>query len=156
MFIVIPYITEDPVIFGVYSVCISTAIFLSYADLGFVSAGIKYAGEAYARGEHKDEIKLFGFTGFVLFVFVLIIAGIFVVFSQNPNMLIKGINNPVHVEIASRILSTNEENWNTIPRTYSEIDTLRNKFKDDKEKLKALDDINLYIEEMEKIYQKKI
>ena len=35
-----------------------------------------------------------------------------------------------------------------------EIDTLRNKFKDDKEKLKALQDINSYIEEMEKIYQK--
>ena len=32
--------------------------------------------------------------------------------------------------------------------------TLRNKFKDDKEKLKALEGINLYIEEMEKMYQK--
>ena len=60
----------------------------------------------------------------------------------------------VHKEIASRILSTNEENWNTIPKTYSEIDTLRNKFKDDKEKLKTLQDINTYIEEIEKIYQK--
>ena len=39
-------------------------------------------------------------------------------------------------------------------RTYSEIDTLRNKFKDDKGKLKALDEINLYIEDMEKMYQK--
>jgi len=51
-------------------------------------------------------------------------------------------------------MSTNEENLYTIPRTYSEIDTLRNKFKDDKEKLKALQDINLYIEEIEKLYQK--
>ena len=62
--------------------------------------------------------------------------------------------NLVHKEMASRILSTNEEKWNTIPRTYSEIDTLRNKFKDDKEKLKALQEINSYIEEMEKFYQK--
>ena len=31
---------------------------------------------------------------------------------------------------------------------------VRNKFKENEEKLKALDDINLYIEEMEKIYQK--
>ena len=60
----------------------------------------------------------------------------------------------MHKEVALRILSTNEERWNTIPRTYSEIDTLRNKFKDDKEKLKALHDINSYIEEMEKMYQK--
>ena len=61
--------------------------------------------------------------------------------------------NLLHKEIASRILSTNEEKWNTIPRTYSEIDTLRNKFKDDKGKLKELQDINSYIEEIEKIYR---
>ena len=60
----------------------------------------------------------------------------------------------MHKEIASRILGTNQEKWNTISRTYSEIDTLRNKFKDNKDKLKALDDINSYIEEIEKIYQK--
>ena len=62
----------------------------------------------------------------------------------------------MHKEIASRILSTNQEKWNTIPRTYYEIDTLRNKFKEDKEKLKALEDINSYIEEMEKIYHKAL
>ena len=60
----------------------------------------------------------------------------------------------MHKEISKRILSTNEERWNTVSRTYSEIDTLRNKFKEDKEKLKLLDDINSYIEEIEKIYQK--
>ena len=60
----------------------------------------------------------------------------------------------IHKEICSRILSTNKEKWNTIPRTYSEIDTLRNKFKDDKEKLSMLNEINLYIEELEKMYEK--
>ena len=60
----------------------------------------------------------------------------------------------IHKEIAARVLSTNKEKWNTIPRTYSEIDTLRNKFKDDKKKLAMLNDINSYIEEMEKYYQK--
>ena len=64
------------------------------------------------------------------------------------------IRDRFHKEVASRILSTNEENWNTIPRTYSEIDTLRNKFKEDKEKLKALEEINSFIEEIEKNYQK--
>ena len=34
------------------------------------------------------------------------------------------------------------------------VEELRNKFKKDKEKLKALEDINSYIEEMEKMYQK--
>ena len=77
-----------------------------------------------------------------------------ILYEESPQSLPKDEYNIVHKEVASRILSTNEENWNTIPRTYSEIDTLRNKFKDDKEKLKALQDINSYIEEMEKMYQK--
>ena len=77
-----------------------------------------------------------------------------ILYEESPQSLPKNEYNSVHKEIASRILSTNEEKWNTIPRTYNEIDTLRNKFKEDKEKLKALGDINLYIEEMEKMYQK--
>ena len=77
-----------------------------------------------------------------------------ILYEESPQSLPKEEYDLVHKEIASRILSTNEEKWNTIPRTYSEIDTLRNKFKQDEEKLKTLDDINLYIEEMEKIYQK--
>ena len=77
-----------------------------------------------------------------------------ILYEDSPQSLPKEEYNSFHKEIASRILSTNEEKWNTIPRTYSEIDTLRNKFKDDKEKLKSLQDINLYIEEMEKYYQK--
>ena len=77
-----------------------------------------------------------------------------ILYEESPQSLPKEEYKSVHKEIASRILSTNEERWNTIPRTYSEIDTLRNKFRDDKEKLKLLQDINSYIEEIEKIYQK--
>ena len=56
--------------------------------------------------------------------------------------------------ISKKLLSTNNENWNTIPRTYSEIDTLRIKFERDNqpEKLKILDDINAYVEDLEKYY----
>jgi len=77
-----------------------------------------------------------------------------ILYEESPQSLPKEEYKSMHKEIAARILSTNQEKWNTIPRTYSEIDTLRNKFKDDEEKLSALDDINLYIEEMEKIYKK--
>ena len=77
-----------------------------------------------------------------------------ILYEESPQSLPENEYNLVHKEITSRILSTNEENWNTISRTYNEIDTLRNKFKDDKDKLNALNDINSYIEEMEKIYQK--
>ena len=77
-----------------------------------------------------------------------------ILYEENPQSLPKKEYDFVHKEIASRILSTNAEKWNTIPRTYSEIDTLRNKFKDEKNKLEALEDINSYIEEIEKMYQK--
>ena len=77
-----------------------------------------------------------------------------IIYEENPEALPKNEYNIIHKEIASRVLSTNKEKWNTIPRTYSEIDTLRNKFKDDKDKLKVLEDINSYIEDMEKMYQK--
>ena len=77
-----------------------------------------------------------------------------ILYEESPESLPKDEYDSIHKEIAMRVLSTNKEKWNTIPRTYSEIDTLRNKFKDDKEKLKVLDDINLFIEEMEKMYQK--
>ena len=77
-----------------------------------------------------------------------------ILYEESPQSLPKEEYNSVHKEIASRILSTNEERWNTIPRTFNEIDTLRNKFKNDEIKLKALEDINSYIEEMQKSYQK--
>jgi exodeoxyribonuclease-1 len=77
-----------------------------------------------------------------------------ILYEESPESLPKDEYKTIHKEVAARVLSTNKEKWNTIPRTYSEIDTLRNKFKDDKIKLKALDDINLYIENMEKVYQK--
>jgi len=77
-----------------------------------------------------------------------------ILYEESPQSLPKDEYKAIHKEVASRILSTNNERWNTIPRTYSEIDTLRNKFKEDKKKLKSLEDINLFIEEIEKVYQK--
>ena len=60
----------------------------------------------------------------------------------------------IHKDTAKKLLSTNNEKWNTIPRTYSEIDTLRVKFDKEghPEKLVILDEINAYVEELEKIY----
>jgi exodeoxyribonuclease-1 len=77
-----------------------------------------------------------------------------ILYEESPESLPKDEYDTIHKEVAARVLSTNKEKWNTIPRTMSEIDTLRNKFKDDKKKLEALDAINSYIEELEKIYQK--
>ncbi|MFA4979141.1 MAG: hypothetical protein WC589_16620, partial [Sphingobacterium sp.] len=35
MFVVIPFLSSNPQLYGVYTICISTSIFLAYADLGF-------------------------------------------------------------------------------------------------------------------------
>ena len=76
------------------------------------------------------------------------------IYEEKPNLLPKKEYNEIHKSIAKRLLSTNSEKWNTIPRTYSEIDTLREKFEREgqPERLTILDDINAYVEELEKLY----
>ena len=65
-----------------------------------------------------------------------------ILYKENPDSLPKEEYATISKEIAKRVLSTNNELFNTIPRTFSEIDTLRNKFKDDEEKLKTLEEID--------------
>ena len=76
------------------------------------------------------------------------------IYMEKPEMLSKVDYNIIHKDIAKKLLSTNSEKWNTIPRTYSEIDTLRVKFEREEQpqKLVILDEINAYVEELEKIY----
>ncbi len=76
------------------------------------------------------------------------------IYEEKPEVLSKEEYNQIRRTIAKRLLSTNNEKWNTIPRTYSEIDTLREKFEREgkPENLAILDDINAYVEEMEKFY----
>ena len=73
---------------------------------------------------------------------------------EKPEMLSKTDYKTIHKDIAKKVLSTNNEKWNTIPRTYSEIDTLREKFEREEkpEKLVIIDEINVYVEELEKFY----
>jgi exodeoxyribonuclease-1 len=75
-------------------------------------------------------------------------------YMEKPEMLNKTDYNKIHKDVAKKVLSTNNEKWNTIPRTYSEIDTLRAKFEREEqpEKLVIIDEINAYVEELEKIY----
>ncbi len=76
-------------------------------------------------------------------------------YQEKPDLLPKDDYDEIHSSIIKRVLSTNDEKkWNTIPRTYKEIDDLRAKFEKSKEtkKLKMLDEINAYVEELEKFY----
>ena len=75
-------------------------------------------------------------------------------YMEKPEMLDKSDYNMIHKDTAKKLLSTNNEKWNTIPRVYSEIDTLRVKFEKESQpdKLDILDEINAYVEELEKFY----
>ena len=76
------------------------------------------------------------------------------IYREKPELLPKELYNEIHKDFASKLLSKNSEKWNTIPKTYAEIDTLRVKFEKqgNKENLLFLEDINAYVEDLEKSY----
>lgn len=104
MIIVTPLLTSFPAVYGIYSVCISLTIFLSYADIGFLGAGLKYASESYSQGNLHEEIKIIGFTIFILSVFVLMFSFSALFLSFNPDLLITKLENSAERDIASRLL----------------------------------------------------
>jgi len=104
LFIVVPFLSSDKTNYGIYTVCVSISIFLSYADLGFLGAGMKYAAESFSRNDIEEELKIIGFTHFVLFVFLVFLSSIFMYLSFNPELLIKDVNSGVQADIASDLL----------------------------------------------------
>lgn len=73
---------------------------------------------------------------------------------ENPTALSESVYKRVHKSVADKILSTDEQKYQTIPNAMKEIDDARSKYENNKEKLKILEEINTYIINMEKIYQK--
>ena len=61
----------------------------------------------------------------------------------------------IKLGIAKRILSNNNEKWWTVGQSYTEIDTLRDKYsnENDQEKLKFLDELNDYVMLVQKKYE---
>lgn len=101
MFIVAPLITSQPAVYGVYMICMSVTIFLAYADFGFFSAANKFVCECVARNEQDQEIKILGFSGFILLPFVILYAVSICILAINPSLLIKNLTSPVDVKTAS-------------------------------------------------------
>lgn len=104
MFVVVPYLSSNPPVYGIYSICISFSIFLSYADLGFLSAGQKFASEAFARGDKEEEVHIIGFTNFILLLFLILFSLVFILFSRYPGWLIKDLIQPDQIHVASMLL----------------------------------------------------
>lgn len=104
MLVVVPTLTSDPTIYGIYMLCMSFNIFLNYADIGFINAGFKYAAEHFSRGELKNEMSIIGFVSFILAIFLLIPFAFFMVCSYNPDLLIGGLTADNERHIASQLL----------------------------------------------------
>jgi len=104
LFVVIPKLSSDPEVFGVYAICASFSIYLSYADIGFYRAGVKFAAECFAKGDRQGEQRFLGFSLFILTLFVCLIAAGFLYLSYHPTFLIKGIDGTERVNVASSLL----------------------------------------------------
>ena len=103
LFVVVPYISGNKEIYGVYSLCISTMVFLAYADLGFLGAATKFAAEYFKQGRRKDEIEVLSFGSYVLFLVALLLSVFYLVLSYNPELVIKGISDSPHLGIARKL-----------------------------------------------------
>jgi len=88
LFIVVPHITNNQELFGIYSFCISFTLYLSYADIGFLNAGQKFAAEEYIKGNRIEEINILGFTGAILLLMILPFSIGMIWLSFNPEFLI--------------------------------------------------------------------
>jgi O-antigen/teichoic acid export membrane protein len=104
MIIVVPFLSSNQAVYGIYMLCVSTSIYLSYADIGFIGAGFKYSAEYFAKGDLESEIKMQGFVHFVLFLFVSVLSLSYLFASIYPHFLIKDLNTIIEESIASKLL----------------------------------------------------
>ena len=91
LLIVVPLISSNQEIYGIYAICISLSAFLQYTDIGFMDAGYKYAAESYGVNDQRTETKILGFVYFVSFLFLLIFIFALVFLAFNPNELIQDL-----------------------------------------------------------------
>ena len=92
LLVVIPHLSVSPELFGIYSICLSITLYLSYADLGFLSAGQKFAAEAYGRNDGEQEIAIAGFSIFVLICMFIPFSIFSVYVANNPDILLNDLS----------------------------------------------------------------
>lgn len=104
LMIVTPMLTSNKELFAIYCTCLSLTTFLSYADLGFISASAKFASESIGKGEKLEAISIIGLS-----VWFSILAGIiFALFiglvAWKPCLVFKDIQAGESTRIASNLL----------------------------------------------------
>ena len=78
------------------------------------------------------------------------------IYEESPHSLPISDYNQIHKIVANQVLSTDNEKWNTIPKSYHQLDNLRIKYEEEKddEKLSFVEEINNYLEEISNFYEK--
>lgn len=100
MFMVTPYLASNQNYFGIYTFVISLNLFLSYADFGFLSAGVKFASESYARNDRNEEEKILGFVFFIMSIVFLLFGVLILFFSFYPQYILKGLVKTEDLQLA--------------------------------------------------------
>ena len=74
------------------------------------------------------------------------------IYEEAPFILPKNEYENIHKIIAKQVLSYDNEKWNTLPKAYHQLDSLRNEYeeKDDKTRLTFLEDLDGLLQEFEK------
>ena len=77
-----------------------------------------------------------------------------IIYEEAPENLPTEIFNKFHKQIGEQIMTLDDVPWFTIPKAYKQIDDLRNKYSIEKnnERLNFVEEINIYIQKMEKVY----
>jgi len=78
------------------------------------------------------------------------------IYQNQPEVLSKDEYKEIHKDIAKKILSIEETNFTTIPMAESLIDNMRNEKGITKEKLEYVNDIDAYISDIRKVYEKAL
>jgi O-antigen/teichoic acid export membrane protein len=104
LFVVTPYLSSNNALYGIYTLVVAAYIFLSYADFGFLGAGMKFAAEYFAQKNQRQEIRVIGFASFIFLMFVIIYALCIFYISFHPQIIVKNLSSGAEIDIASHLL----------------------------------------------------
>ena len=78
------------------------------------------------------------------------------IYEEAPQILPQLDYEKIHKIIAKQILSTDNEKWNTIPKSYHQLDTLRDQYENEKddERIEFLGELDNFLQNLENKYQK--
>ena len=105
LFIVVPFLSSNKELYGLYTFCASFQLYLTYADIGFLSAGQKYAAECFAKNDRHGETKIFGFVGFILLCLIIPFSILLCIAAVNPSIVINELS-PENITIARYLFLT--------------------------------------------------